>query len=225
MRRSAGWLALILSFCCALSGAAEGRGRAAASGKGKKLTASGRGERGRSGKRGGRRKRPPTPPPMPSHLEVTSIEPKSGSVRVALVMPGAGRLPETRLFVLTDERGRRFVPATAECTSPGGSADTKASATGEGTPPVPVHWQCDLSIPPLYRRAALTGVAMEWGDRVVSALPGQVRARWAEGPTSRPVPPPVEKNPTEANPPSPSGEPEPSPPPASGEDDEESEDE
>src|SRR2546425_506684 len=103
MRRSAGSLALILSFCCALSGAAEGPG---------------------------------------------------SDIAAADKAQAAG-------------------------------------ATGDSLPPV--HWQCDLSIAPLYRRAALTGVSMEWGERVVSALPGQVRARWAEGPTTRPAPPPTEK--------------------------------
>lgn len=227
MRRALGSLALVLSFCCALSSTAEGAGRA----KGKKSAVSSRGERGRSGshKRMTRRKqRPPAPPPMPSRLEVLSIEPKSGSMRVALL--GPARPPETRLFVITDERGRRFVPATAECTTGDAIAEPTAAASAENAATEHqqlIHWQCELTVAPLYRRAALTGVSMEWGDRIVSALPGQVRARWAEGPTNHPAPPPkttpekaLEKNPDKTTAPPPSSEPEPPSPPV-GEDDEE----
>lgn len=153
----------------------------------------GQGKKG--GRRGSRKHRPPAPPPMPSRLEVVAVDPAAGSVRVALL--GPARPPETRLFVLTDERGRRFVPATADCqpTSPLPPSSAKDSGKDSGKPPAEgadtplVHWQCSLTIAPLYRRAALTGVSMEWGDRIVSALPGQVRSRWAEaGSTPPPVP-------------------------------------
>jgi hypothetical protein len=219
MRRAHGSLGLLLFFCCALATSAEGAGRAA---KGKKATVSGRGERSRAHKRITRRKRPPAPPPMPARLEVVSIEPKSGVVRVGLL--GPARPPETRLFVLTDDRGRRFVPATAECTTSDAVAEAAAdTAPAENQPQHMIHWQCELTIAPLYRRAALTGVSMEWGDRIVTALPGQVAASWAEGPTTRPVPPPTPpaavKPAPATKPASPQGsEPE---PPLPGEDDEE----
>jgi len=166
---------------------------------------------------------------MPSRLEVVSIEPKSGVVRVGLL--GPARPPESRLFVLTDERGRRFVPATAECTTSDAIAESPAEAAPtENQPQLLIQWNCELTIAPLYRRAALTGVSMEYGDRIVSALPGQVAARWAEGPTTRPVPPPKKLTPTEtapapapknASPPGPAPGIEPEPPSPAGEDDEE----
>lgn len=152
----------------------------------------GQGQGKKGGRRGSRKHRPPAPPPMPSRLEVVAVDPAAGGVRVALL--GPARPPETRLFVLTDERGRRFVPATADCqpTSPlpPSSAKESGKPPAEGPDTPLVHWQCSLTIAPLYRRAALTGVSMEWGDRIVSALPGQVRSRWAEaGSTPLPVPP------------------------------------
>jgi hypothetical protein len=167
---------------------------------------------------------------MPSRLEVLSIEPQSGIVRVGLDMR-ATRPPESRLFVLTDDRGRRFVPAIAECTTADAIPEASAHGAAAESPPQ-IHWQCELTVAPLYRRAPLTGVAMEYGDRIVSALPGQVRARWAEGPTATPTPPPA-RSPaagTEAAPspapaplPAPPSAHEPEPPSASGEDDEETE--
>lgn len=165
----------------------------------------------KGGRRGARKRRPPAPPPMPSRLEVVAVDPAVGGVRVALL--GPARPPETRLFVLTDERGRRFVPATAECqpTSPlppsPGKESSKESSKESGKPPSDgpetplVHWQCALTIAPSYRRAALTGVSMEWGDRIVSALPGQVRSRWAEaGSTLPPIPPAADTSPEPATP-------------------------
>lgn len=224
--RALGSLAIVLSLCCALGSAAEGgrasRASSSRESKGKKAS-SNRGERGRASahKRLTRRKRPPAPPPMPARLEVLSIEPKSGSIRVALL--GPARPPETRLFVLTDERGRRFVPATAECSTGDAVADPTAAETTPVENQPLIHWQCELTVAPLYRHAALTGVSMEWGDRIISALPGQVRERWAEGPTSHPAPAPKsapEKPAGKTTAPPPPSEAEPPEPPA-GEDDEE----
>jgi hypothetical protein len=111
---------------------------------------------------------------MPSRIEVLRVDAENGRVRVVLL--GPARPPEPRLFVLTDERGRRFVPATADCL-PMANDESEQK-----------RWLCSLTIAPLYRRAALTGVAMEWGDREVHALPGQVRSRWAEAQTGEPHP-------------------------------------
>jgi hypothetical protein len=223
-------LALIFALYGALSGSAEARGRSAASGSAKKHTAHVTRSRGKSSKR--QRKRPPAPPPMPSRLEVTAIEPNSGTVRVELL--GPTRPPEPRLFVLADDRGRRFVPAIAECTSNEAPAVEKPEPVGENQPQVQIHWQCRLTLAPIYRRAVLTGVSMEWGDRVVSALPGQVRARWAAGPTSStsasPAPSPTAEKPEKPSPEATSPAPasaldHDSESPGSGEDDEETEDE
>ena len=218
-------LALTAFLCAAVAfgDAAEARGRSSGSahGSAKKHSSGGRGKKGKRG-----RNRPPAPPPMPSRIEVTSIE-KGGTVRVELL--GPVKPPEPRLFVLSDDRGRRFVPAIADCTSNDAPTAEKPEVPAENQPQV--HWQCRLTLAPAYRRAVLTGVAMEWGDRVVSALPGQVRARWAEAPTAQPTPLPTqdksEKVSPEATPTSPgSGEHDPEGTQGpTAEDDEENEDE
>jgi hypothetical protein len=133
------------------------------------------------------RRRPPAPPPMPTRIDVLAADQESGIVQVHLT--GPARPPHARLFVLTDSRGRRFLPAVAECYA----LDGNAEGSGEADAPLP-RWRCAMSIPAAYRRADLTGVSMEWGDRVIQALPGQVKARWAAaGGTPLPVPtqPPV----------------------------------
>lgn len=118
------------------------------------------------------RKRAPAPPPMPTRLEVLAADPESGIVQVLLT--GPVRPPHARLFVLTNSRGRRFLPALAECYAQAG--EEKESVGDETSLP---RWRCAMTIPDSFRRGDLTGVSMEWGDRVVQALPGQVKARWA----------------------------------------------
>jgi len=200
MQGTLGSIVLSVAFCCALSAPAAGKRPAAPAAKkraAKTHTLAKKRPATQRGRRGGRRSQPLTPPPMPSRIEVLAIEPASGSVQLALY--GLSRPPETRLFVLTDERGRRFVPATAECTSelesteatdkePSAAKERVATkADSQESSSVPARWLCDLTLAPLYQRAALTGVAMEWGDRIVSTLPGQVAARWAKGPVTNPV--------------------------------------
>lgn len=202
MQGTLGSIVLSVAFCCALSAPAAGKRPAAPAAKkraAKTHTMAKKRPATLRGKRGGRRSQPLTPPPMPSRIEVLATEPASGGVQLALY--GLSRPPETRLFVLTDERGRRFVPATAECTSEPEPTEATAKeplaakeraatrADSEESSSVPTRWLCDLTLAPLYRRAALTGVAMEWGDRSVSALPGQVAARWAEGPVTNHISP------------------------------------
>ena len=171
-------------------GAALGRGHAAsfahrpAANKGKRAE-SGRSPHASAGKslQGKRRaashkrdrrsrRRPPAPPPMPARIDVLAADHESGLVHVQLT--GPARPPHARLFVLTDSRGRRFLPTVAECDA----LDGESAGHAEADAPLP-RWRCTMSIPAAYRRADLTGGAMEWGDRVVQALPGQVKARWA----------------------------------------------
>ena len=130
--------------------------------------ARGRGKRGRGKRRG----RPYVPPAMPSRIDVLGVDPEGGVVRVQLT--GPSRAPEPRLFVLTDARGRRFVPLQAHCNG----VDSTVARTPDGDA-APLRWVCTMSLAPAYRRVPLTGVAMEWGDRIVSAMPGQMKARWA----------------------------------------------
>jgi hypothetical protein len=119
---------------------------------------------------------------MPARINVVQIDTSSGIIQIELT--GPSRPPEPRLFVLTDDRGRRFVPALASC-DPAAADKETAGRTGhkpssdEPSEANLAHWWCRLTVAPGYRRAVLTGVSMEWGDRVVHALPGQVKARWA----------------------------------------------
>lgn len=112
------------------------------------------------------------PPPMPARIDVLSADQESGAVHVQLT--GPLRPPHARLFVLTDSRGRRFIPTQAECYA----VDDPPPVSPDAPAALP-HWRCAMNIPTVYRRSPLTGVSMEWGDRIVSALPGQVKARWA----------------------------------------------
>lgn len=109
---------------------------------------------------------------MPARIDVLSTDAANGMVQVQLT--GPQRPPHARLFVLTDSRGRRFIPAQAECYA---IAET-AAANPDAVPALP-RWRCAMSIAPAYRHSPVTGVSMEWGDRIVRALPGQVRARFA----------------------------------------------
>ena len=127
----------------------------------------GRHERSQRGR--GRRRQAFALPPMPARIDVLSADQESGAVHVQLT--GPLRPPHARLFVLTDSRGRRFIPTQAEC-----YAVDDPPPVSPDAPAVLPHWRCAMNIPTVYRRSPLTGVSMEWGDRIVSALPGQVKA-------------------------------------------------
>lgn len=123
------------------------------------------------------------PPEMPKQLDLVSVDLEVGVVQVDVM--GVARPPESRLFVLTDERARRFVPQSSAC-APSGAGESaplhlesgKELAADASAPPR--TWRCALVLPRLYRRAALTGLSMEWGDKQVSAPSDRVHARWAE---------------------------------------------
>lgn len=131
-------LALALAFLVSLSGggSADARGTgakkspsrtsSAKSSTGKKPSASSssssskrlaKSERGR-GKRHDKRRRYYAPPQMPQTLELLDLDLVTGFAHVVAV--GTTRVPDARLFVLTDDRGRRFVPEQAECAAPPG---------------------------------------------------------------------------------------------------------
>lgn len=74
-------------------------------------------DRGR-GKRHDKRRRYYAPPQMPQTLELLDLDLITGFAHVVAV--GTTRVPDARLFVLTDDRGRRFVPEQAECAAPPG---------------------------------------------------------------------------------------------------------
>lgn len=131
-------LALVLALLVFSGGSAEARGTGAKKGSartssakspsGKKPSASShssssgskrlaKSERGR-GKRHDKRRRYYAPPQMPQTLELVDLDLVTGFAHVVAV--GTTRVPDARLFVLTDDRGRRFVPEQAECAAPPG---------------------------------------------------------------------------------------------------------
>jgi hypothetical protein len=165
--------------------------------------------RGRRPGRGKKRRHEP-PPQMPSLIELTAIELTTGTAHVEVV--GTTRPPLTRLFVLTDANGRRFVPSFAECYPPAGvqlpegahddslaeaAGEAEAGAEAEGRDPTPAgrlpelpattRWRCALSIPRLYRRVPLTSLAMEWGSLSVSASSDTVQRLWSQARAAAPL--------------------------------------
>lgn len=144
---------------------------------------------GKSRRRGS--KRLETPPQMPSQLELTAVDLVTGTAHLDVV--GTTRTPATRLFILTDQSGRRFVPSFAECHPPPGvDAPSQTADDEEQTPkgpelPASTHWRCSLTIPRLYRRAQLTGLSMEWGNRAVAARAETVQRLWGEARAAAPL--------------------------------------
>lgn len=116
------------------------------------------------------------PPEMPSSIEFHSFDLVTGQGQ--LVVVGTKHVPEIRLLVLSDDRGRRFVPDLAECQPPVG-VELPADGSDLALVPANLRWRCTFSVPPLYRRTALVGVAMEWGDKSVEVAPPKVAAVYA----------------------------------------------
>jgi hypothetical protein len=185
-------------------------GRTATVGKRSSGRSSGR-SGGRSDRRGGKRRVHYAPPQLPQMLELVDLDLMTGYAHV--IATGTTRVPDARLFVLSDDRGRRFVPELAECTAPpgvevpaaalqpdelegdgGGEGTGGASEAGARPPEQPVaalapintRWRCTLTLSRLYRRAPLVGVAMEWGTRFVEVPAGQVAAVWQKARAAAP---------------------------------------
>ncbi len=155
---------------------AEARGK-----KGSSVSHSGRavkssGSKGHHSPRRKKKQRHYRPPEMPSSLEFLSFDLVTGQGQ--LVVVGTKHLPESRLLVLSDDRGRRFVPDLAECQPPVG-VELPAEGSDPALVPANLRWRCTFSVPPLYRRAALLAVAMEWGDKSVEVPPQKVAMVYA----------------------------------------------
>lgn len=145
---------------------------------------------------------------MPQTLELLDLDLVTGYAHV--IATGTTRVPDARLFVLTDDRGRRFVPEIAECAAPpgvevpaealqpdepdgegGGEAEPSAPAPASAQPvaqlaPINTRWRCTLTLARLYRRAPLVGVSMEWGQKFVEVPHGQVAAVWQKAHAAAP---------------------------------------
>lgn len=207
------------------TGAKKGSGRtsAAKSSSGKKPSASSssgssgskrlaKSERGR-GKRHDKRRRSYAPPQMPQTLELMDLDLVTGFAHVVAV--GTTRVPDARLFVLTDDRGRRFVPEQAECAAPpgvsippealqpdepgadegGGEAPPERPASAApvhettasgGLAPINTRWRCTLTVSRLYRRARIVAVSMEWGQKAVDVPARMVADVWKKAVAAAP---------------------------------------
>jgi hypothetical protein len=148
---------------------------------------------GKSRRRSARRRE--VPPQLPTQIELTAVDLVTGTAHLDVI--GTTRPPATRLFILTDQSGRRFVPSFAEChpppgvTLPGPAADA-APEDDEQEPrgpelPAGTRWRCSLTIPRLYRRAPLAGMGMEWGSRAVAARSETVQRLWGEARAAAPL--------------------------------------
>lgn len=157
----------------------------------------------RLGKRGRNKRRVRyAPPSLPMRMHVLSTDQQEGLVHVQL--EGLHRPPTTQLFVLTDKRGRRFVPANVTCEplhKPPGPPTKQTDA-----PLLLAPWHCELLVAEIYRQAPLVEVSMEWGSRILIALPHPTGKSLA---TRDPVPPaparvsPEERTASENTPPGP----------------------
>lgn len=126
------------------------------------------------------------PPEIPQSLELTQFDLVTGQGQ--LIVVGTKHIPEIRLLVLTDDRGRRFVPDMADCQPPVG-VSLPADGSDPALVPANLRWRCTFSVPLLYRRAALVGVAMEWGDKVVEVPAKKVSFVYAAAAKSVPSAP------------------------------------
>ena len=154
-------------------------------------------KRGKGRRRGGKRRE--APPQMPTRIELTAVDLVTGTAHVDVV--GTTRPPATRLFILTDQSGRRFVPSFAECYPPPGvtlstgapgatqgEADEEEPETAAGPElPATTRWRCSLTIPRLYRRAPLVTMGMEWGNLYVAAPSETVQRLWGEARAAAPL--------------------------------------
>ncbi len=126
------------------------------------------------------------PPEMPQSMELVSFDLVTGQGQ--LVVVGTKHTPEMRLLVLSDDRGRRFVPDMADCLPPSG-VPLPPEGSDPALLPTNLRWRCTFSVPLLYRRAALVGIAMEWGDKAVEVSAKNVAVVYAAAAKSVPSAP------------------------------------
>lgn len=150
----------------------------------------GKSSRSTDSRRSGKRKRREAPPKLPARLELKAVDLSTHTLEVEAA--GLARPPETRLFVLTDERGRRFVPAAASC-RPADAATAKAAQATDAdegkeaeaaTEAASGRWLCRVEVARLYQRSPLTAIAMEWGDRIVEVPSASIKTRYAQAQAS-----------------------------------------
>lgn len=177
-------LGMALLLCALSPEEAQARFRKAASvshGHGK--SSHGKSSRGQRRKKKQRHYRPPE---MPSSIEFQSFDLITGQGQ--LIVVGTKHIPEIRLLVLSDDRGRRFVPDMADCQPPVG-VELPADGSDPALLPTNLRWRCTFSVPPLYRKAALIGVAMEWGEKSVEVASQKVATVYAAAARSVPSAP------------------------------------
>lgn len=145
-----------------------GAGGAAVAGAraGKKASA----KRGAKHKRGGKRHRSYAPPQMPQTLELLDLDLVTGHAHVVAV--GTTRVPDARLFVLTDDRGRRFVPELAECAAPPG-VNVPPEALSPDEPSDPLEPSADGASEP-----AAVGASAHSADPAATGALAPINTRW-----------------------------------------------
>lgn len=177
-------LGVALLLCAMSPEAALARSRKSASvSRGHGKSSHGKSSRGPRRKKKQRSYRPPE---MPSSIEFQSFDLVTGQGQ--LIVVGTKHVPEIRLLVLSDDRGRRFVPDMADCQPPVG-VELPAEGSDPALVPANLRWRCTFSVPTLYRKAALIGVAMEWGDKSVEVASQKVATVYAAAAKSVPSAP------------------------------------
>lgn len=177
-------LSATLLLCAMPPVEAQARSRKSASvshGHGK--SSHGKSSRGQRRKKKQRHYRPPE---MPSSIEFQSFDLVTGQGQLLVI--GTKHVPEIRLLVLSDDRGRRFVPDMADCQPPVG-VELPVDGSDPALLPANLRWRCTFSVPTLYRKAALIGVAMEWGDKSVEVTAQKVASVYAQAAKSVPSAP------------------------------------
>lgn len=143
------------------------------------------------GKKKGAPAGPPLPPPT---FQLRGIDLAAGHALVDVT--GSARAPEARLFTLTDERDRHYLPHLVECrpqpVEPAEAGADKGSLSANAGPPMAVpsagRWRCSLEIPRIYQRSALTGISLQLRGQTLSVPRERVQAAWAEARAQTPLP-------------------------------------
>ena len=127
---------------------------------------------GRSSKRNKKKRNRWPTPEIPRGLELVRYDLVTGQGQV--VVWGTKREPQIRLLVLSDDRGRRFLPELTDCELPKNHAVEETATQPENS-----RWRCTFLVPETYRQSALAAVSMEWGERFVDAPQKNVAAVYA----------------------------------------------
>jgi hypothetical protein len=143
----------------------------------------------------GKKKSTPSGPPLPPPaVLLRGIDLAAGHALVDVA--GSARAPEARIFTLTDERERHYLPHLVEChpqpvepDQAGADKGSLSASTGPAVPPPPAgRWRCSLEIPRIYQRSALVGLSVQLRGQTIAVPRERVQAAWAEARAMTPLP-------------------------------------